>query len=483
MAEEDALLAFHHECGDSLEAKYMAEDASSKKFLWVDSGATVHVCKDRCWFKTYKSLNDRSILYMGNESLTHGRGYAVLILSYRKIVSLFNVLHDPNIRKNLVSSSILNKCGYKQMDVKIAFLNGKLDKDVYMNQPQGFIMPRNENKEFLSSRFSMKDMREANVSLVSTPMDTSEKLMPNNGQAVSQLEYSRVIGCLMYAMTCTRPDITFVVGKLSRYTSNPSTQYWQAIQTVLKYLKKTMDYSLTYSGYPLVLKGYSDARWISNTEDSSSTSGWVFLLGGGGAVSWASKKLTYITSLAMKSKFMVLTVASKETEWLRNLILEIPLWSKPIAPISIRCDNVATLAKAYSQIYNGKSRHLGFRHSIIRELIMNGVESIEFMRSQQNIADHVMKGLGSELNLGRVVGKFSALEGSVHTRSCTSERAEVYYECKEPSKSLKCLWVKSKSIAVTWLEKVVTPLIEPAIKGFAAASAVLKLERLKVDRH
>nr|GFB99593.1 hypothetical protein [Tanacetum cinerariifolium] len=62
-------------------------------------------------------------------------------------------------------------------------------------------------------------------------------------------------------------------------------------------------------------------------------------------------------------------------------------------------------------------------------------------------------------------------------------RAEVYYECKEPFKSLNCLWVRSKSIAATWLEKVVTPLIEPAIKGFAAASVVLKPKRLKVDRH
>ncbi|GKD97790.1 zinc finger, CCHC-type containing protein [Tanacetum coccineum] len=60
---------------------------------------------------------------------------------------------------------------------------------------------------------------------VSTPMDTSEKLMPNNDQVASQLEYSRVIGCLMYAMTCTRPDIAFVMGKLSRYTSNPGTQH------------------------------------------------------------------------------------------------------------------------------------------------------------------------------------------------------------------------------------------------------------------
>ncbi|GJV87349.1 zinc finger, CCHC-type containing protein [Tanacetum coccineum] len=84
---------------------------------WVDSGATVHVCKDRCWFKTYESLNDGSILHMGNEStaLVHGRGCVDLRFSSGKVVSLLNVLHVPNIRKNLVSSSVLNNCGYKQV--------------------------------------------------------------------------------------------------------------------------------------------------------------------------------------------------------------------------------------------------------------------------------------------------------------------------------------------------------------------------------
>ncbi|GKC96303.1 zinc finger, CCHC-type containing protein [Tanacetum coccineum] len=114
-------------------------------------------------------------------------------------------------------------------------------------------------KEFLSLRFFMKDMGEADVILVRTPMDTSKKLMPNKGQVVSQLEYSRMIGCLMYAINCTKPDIAFVVGKLSRYTSNPRTQHWQAIQRVLKYLKKTMDYRLMYTIYLSVLEGYTDA--------------------------------------------------------------------------------------------------------------------------------------------------------------------------------------------------------------------------------
>ena len=157
-----------------------------------------------------------------------------------------------------------------------------------------------------------------------------------------------------------------------------------------------MDYSLTYTGYPSVLEGYTDASWVSNTEDNSSTSGWVFLLGGG-AISWASKKQTCITSSTMESEFVALAAAGKEAEWLKNLLLEIPLWFKPMAPISIRCDSAATLAKAYSQMYNGKSRHLGVRHSMIRELIMNGVISIEFVRSQQNLADHLTKGLARDL--------------------------------------------------------------------------------------
>ncbi|GKA10647.1 zinc finger, CCHC-type containing protein [Tanacetum coccineum] len=326
-----------------------------------------------------------------------------------------------------------------QMNVKITFLNDDLEEEVYMKQHEGFIMPEmsiridqgqvDKTKEFLSSNFSMKDMGEAGVILgirikredkgititqshyiekilkkfkcddccpVSTPLDPTIKLMPNTGKAVDQLEYSRAIGCLMYAMTSTRPDIAYDVGKLNRYTSNPSTHHWHDIMRVFKYLKKTMDYGLSYVGFLLGLEGYSDASWITNSKDHTSTTGWVFLLGGG-AISWASKKQTRITDSTMEVEFVTLAATGKEAEWLRNLIYEISLWPKRISPISIHSDSAATLAKAYCQIYNEKSRHLGVRHSMVCELITNGVISLDFVRSQQNMADHFTKGLARDL--------------------------------------------------------------------------------------
>ncbi|GJR38860.1 hypothetical protein Tco_1214544 [Tanacetum coccineum] len=104
----------------------------------------------------------------------------------------------------------------------------------------------------------------------------------------------------------------------------------------------------------------------------------------------------------MESEFVALSDACKEAKWLINLIIEISLWSKLIALISIRCDSDATLTKAYSQMYNGKSRHLGVKHILIRELIMNGVVSIEFVRSQQNLADHLTKELTRDLVLKKI---------------------------------------------------------------------------------
>ena len=101
----------------------------------------------------------------------------------------------------------------------------------------------------------------------------------------------------------------------------------------------------------------------------------------------------------MAAEFVALASCSKEAEWLRNLLLEIPIWPKPVPPLSLHCDSEATLSRAYSQIYNGKSRHIGLRHSYVRQLLIDGVITINFVRSFQNLADPLTKGLARDLVL------------------------------------------------------------------------------------
>ncbi|GJR91697.1 zinc finger, CCHC-type containing protein [Tanacetum coccineum] len=277
-----------------------------------------------------RSNNDEIVLLLENNTCFKARLVNQEPIDKRKGSDYFDT-YAPVARittiKLLLALAAIHNLVIHQMDVKIAFLNGDLDEELYMKQPEGFVMLGNEHKKF----------NREDCSPVSTPMDPVEKLKPNTSKPVDQLEYSRAIGCLMYAMTSTRPDIAYTV-------------------------------------------------------DSSSTRGWVFLLGGG-AISWASKKQTCITGSTMESEFVALAAAGKEAEWLRNLIHEIPIWPKPIAPISIRCDSAPTMAKAYSQIYNGKSRYLGVRHSMVRELIRIGMISIEFVRMQHNLAGYLTKGL------------------------------------------------------------------------------------------
>ncbi|GJZ13448.1 zinc finger, CCHC-type containing protein [Tanacetum coccineum] len=230
----------------------------------------------------------------------------------------------------LIAMASIHNLIIHQMDVKTTFLNDDLDEEVYMNQPQGFIIPGNENKvcKLIKSLYRLK-------------------------QAPKQWHHKCVY---------------------SKFNESGSLEYFPRLNT-----SESNTYTLKNS---LFKKRSSFKLKVPNT----------------------SKKQTCITGSTMESEFMALAAADKEVEWLKNLLIEIPLWSKPITPISICYDSAATLAKAYSQMYNGMSRHLGVRHSMIHELITNGMISIEFVRSQQNLADHLTKGLARDLGIKSAEG-------------------------------------------------------------------------------
>ena len=78
-------------------------------------------------------------------------------------------------------------------------------------------------------------------------------------------------------MNYTRPDISYIVSKLSRYDSNPSDVHWTALLWVLCYVSHIKEYVLRYGHY--LIERYSDANWIEDSKESKLTSGYVFTLG------------------------------------------------------------------------------------------------------------------------------------------------------------------------------------------------------------
>ena len=127
-----------------------------------------------------------------------------------------------------------------------------------------------------------------------------------------------------------------------------------------------------------------------------STSGYAFILGGS-AVSWKSTKKTYITRSTMEFEFIALENASSELEWLRNLLADILLWTRPVMSVSMRCDSQATIAKDKSKIFNGNNKHIRLRHNIVQKLLETRVIFLEFVRLELNLADHLTKPLNKKL--------------------------------------------------------------------------------------
>jgi hypothetical protein len=150
-----------------------------------------------------------------------------------------------------------------------------------------------------------------------------------------------------------------------------------------------------YTRYLAVLEGYSDANWKFDTNDTKSTNGYVFTLGGA-AVFWKSSKQTCIARFTMESKFIALDKAGEEKEWLRHFLEDMPMWTKPVPPICIHYDSQSTIGRAQSYMYNGKSRHIRRRHNTVRQLLSNGIISIDYIKSKDNIADPLTKGLSGE---------------------------------------------------------------------------------------
>ncbi|XP_040957882.1 uncharacterized protein [Gossypium hirsutum] len=139
-----------------------------------------------------------------------------------------------------------------------------------------------------------------------------------------------------------------------------------------------------------------DANWVTDNDDVSSTSGYVFTLIGT-TISWKSTKQTCIAPSTMESEFIAIDLAGQKVEWLRNLLTEILLCEKSTPLISLLCVSQDAICIAKRQAYNGNKRNIRIRHESMRHLIKNGVITLEYVRSERNLVDPLTKGISGKM--------------------------------------------------------------------------------------
>jgi hypothetical protein len=161
----------------------------------------------------------------------------------------------------------------------------------------------------------------------------------------------------------------------------------------MRYLRGTSTYGLHYIGYPAVLEGYSDFNWISDADEIKATSGYVFTIGGA-AISSRSRKQTILTKSTMEAELVAFESATTEAEWLKELLMDLPMVAKPVPAILLHCDNQSVITIVGNAKENAKfSRHVKRRIKSVRHLKNTGEIVMEYINTTQNLADPFTKGL------------------------------------------------------------------------------------------
>ncbi|CAI7847283.1 unnamed protein product [Closterium sp. NIES-54] len=202
-----------------------------------------------------------------------------------------------------------------------------------------------------------------------TPLSTRHSLsaLPSDESVEPSGPYAELVGCLMYLMTCTRPDLAYLLSILAHYVAprRHRPEHMAAAKRVLRYLCSTLGLGLVLGGRsPVVLSGYADASWVDDLATQRSSQGYTFSLG---------------------------AMAAQELRWLTYLLTD--LGEPPRSPPVLYVDNKAMLALCREHRLEHRTKHIALRYFFARELQQRGQLRLAYVASQANTADIFTKAL------------------------------------------------------------------------------------------
>ncbi|XP_066581231.1 uncharacterized protein [Prorops nasuta] len=194
---------------------------------------------------------------------------------------------------------------------------------------------------------------------VATPYTVGQKL--KKAKKNDDRPYQQFVGCLNFLAVCTRPDISQTVSYLSKFNNCHDESHWLAAKRLLRYLKGTINYSLTYIKDQLRVTGLVDADIANDNSNRKSYSGYIFLMGNG-AICWESKKQSLVAMSTSEAEYIALSESCKEAKFIKMLIKEIA--NKEI-DIDLYNDNQSAILWSHDQRPYSRTKHIDIRNYFV----------------------------------------------------------------------------------------------------------------------
>ncbi|CAI7888893.1 unnamed protein product, partial [Closterium sp. NIES-54] len=198
----------------------------------------------------------------------------------------------------------------------------------------------------------------------STPLSTGHSLSapPSDESVEPSGPYPELVGCLMYLMTCTQPDLAYPLCLLARYVAPGRHQkvHWDAAKRVLRYLWSTSGMGLVLRGRgPVVLIGHADTSWVDDSATQRSSQGYTFTLGSG-SISWRSTYSFSVLSFSCEAEIYAGAMAAQELCWLTYLLTD--LGEQPCSPPVLYVDNKVMIALYQEHSLEPRTKHIALRY-------------------------------------------------------------------------------------------------------------------------
>lgn len=240
----------------------------------------------------------------------------------------------------------------------------------------------------------LKEFKMEKCNSASTPVDCRNKLSKIDGEEkVNPTMFRRLVGKLRF-LTCTRPDILYGVGVISRYMEDPTLSHMEAAKRILRYIKGTLDYGLFYSSQNnFRLFGFSDSDWGGDVNDRKSTTGFVFFMGTA-VFAWSSKKQAIVTLSTCEAEYVAAASCVCHAIWLRRMLKSLKFVQDGATNVFV--DNKSAIALAKNPVFHDRSKHIDTKYHFIRECIGRKEIQLKHVPSKDQVADIFTKPLKFE---------------------------------------------------------------------------------------